>query len=36
MGTVEVKPMISSTRGWQYTKLTYVPKSRLNSAVLFF
>ncbi|SVD49829.1 uncharacterized protein METZ01_LOCUS402683 [marine metagenome] len=36
MGTMGVEPMISSVRGWQYTKLTYVPKSILNSVVLFF
>jgi len=36
MGMVGIEPMISSSRGWQYTKITCVPKSRLNSAVLFF
>ena len=26
VGTMGLEPMISSARGWQYTKLTYVPK----------
>ena len=28
IGTMGVEPMISSARGWQYTKLTYVPIGR--------
>ena len=30
MGTVGLEPTISSARGWQSTKLTYVPKLGIN------
>ena len=35
MGTMGVEPMISSARGWQYTKLTYIPieVQKLNSII---
>ena len=36
MGTMGLEPMISSARGWQYTKLTYVPKNGLTSFNIIF
>ena len=36
MGTMGLEPMISSARGWQYTKLTYVPKMGQNLIQYYF
>ncbi len=36
VGTMGLEPMISSARGWQYTKLTYVPKTGTVSFNIIF
>lgn len=35
VGTMGFEPTTSSTRGWQYAKLTYVPGRRPAARVLF-